>query len=258
MSPKLDLDAELDRLYAADPDEFVAGRDDLAKALRAEGRGDDAKVVKALRKPSRPAAIVNWLALERGEEMGALAKVAARLRDPKAARDGAKLRKAVADQRDAIEELAAEARKEIERRGAPASALERVEETLRAMASDPEVEEVVSVGRLDREREASTIGFAPGAGVSVPAPRRKQKAAKGKAPKSKAKEGPTKAELKKELTAAKRAAEKADAEVEGARQRLEAAERELNAANSGLRDAKAEAKRAREERRKAQSRVDSA
>ena len=256
MSPKLDLDARLDGLYAADPDEFVAGRDDLAKALRAEKRADDAKAVKALRKPSRPAAIVNWLALERGKEMGALAKVAARLRDPKAARDGAKLRKAVADQRDAIEALAAEARTEIERRGAPASALERVEETLRATASDPEVEEVVRAGRLDREREASTIGFAPAAGVSVPAPRKKPKAAKGKAPK--AKEGPTKAELKKELTAAKRAAEKADEEVEGAQQRLEDAERELNAANSGLRDAKAEAKRAREERRKAQRRVDSA
>lgn len=251
MSPKLDLDSELDRLYAGDPDEFVAGRDGLAKALRADGRGDDAKAVKALRRPSRPAAIVNWLALERGREVVALAKVAKRLRDPKTARDGAKLRKAVAEQRDAIEALAAEARGEMGRRGAPASALERVEETLRAMASDPDVEEVVLAGRLDREREASTIGFAPGAGVSVPAPRKRaKKAAKSKGPK-----GPTKADLRREVSAAKERKKKADAQVDQAVSRLEEAEAELHAANQALRDAKAEAKRAKDGRRGAEKRL---
>jgi hypothetical protein len=257
VSPKPDLDSRVDRLYAADPDEFVAGRDELAKELRADGRSDDAKAVKGLRKPSRPAALVNWLALERAKDVDALAKVAARLRDPKTARDGAKLRKAVAEQRDAVEALVGKAREEAERRGAPAAALERVEETLRAMASDPEVEEVVRAGRLDREREASTIGFAPGAGVSKPAPGKKAKSkpAKGKAAKPK---GPTRAELKKELTAAKRAAGKADAAADRAQARLEEAEAELNAANSGLREAKAEAKRAREEARAAQRRFDAA
>lgn len=260
MSARLDPEAELDRLYAGDPDDFVAGRDELAKALRKAGEGDEAKAVKALRRPTRPAAAVNWLVQERGQELSALSDVAARLRDPDVAADSGKLRETVAEQREAIEALVEEARCELERREASAGAIERVEETLRAAASDPEVEEVVLAGRLDREREASTIGFALGAGAVRPKAKRsskgeRPKSLKGKGAEAEKKSGPTKAELRKQVTAAKRVVEAAEEGVEEARARLEEAESELNAANSGLREAKAEAKRARETLHAAQRRA---
>lgn len=54
-----DLDQARARLYAEPLADFVASRDTLVKALRADGRADDAKAVKALRKPSRPAWILD-------------------------------------------------------------------------------------------------------------------------------------------------------------------------------------------------------
>lgn len=54
-----DVDQARARLYAAPLADFVAARDALVQALKGEGRADDAKAVKALRKPSRPAWILD-------------------------------------------------------------------------------------------------------------------------------------------------------------------------------------------------------
>ncbi|HEY8545575.1 MAG TPA: hypothetical protein VIL36_11030 [Acidimicrobiales bacterium] len=54
-----DLDHARARLYAEPLTGFVAARDALVRALRGAGRADDAKAVKALRKPSRVAWILD-------------------------------------------------------------------------------------------------------------------------------------------------------------------------------------------------------
>jgi len=54
-----DVEQARARLYAEPLSDFVAARDGLVKALRGAGRADDAKAVKALRKPSRPAWILD-------------------------------------------------------------------------------------------------------------------------------------------------------------------------------------------------------
>jgi len=46
------LEERLDELYALPLDEFTAARNELAKALRAEGKREEADAVKALAKPS--------------------------------------------------------------------------------------------------------------------------------------------------------------------------------------------------------------
>lgn len=63
MSPELDLEAELDRLYAAPPGDFVGLRGDLAKQARLAGQREAAAQIKARRKPSPTAWAVNCLAL---------------------------------------------------------------------------------------------------------------------------------------------------------------------------------------------------
>ncbi|HXS45756.1 MAG TPA: hypothetical protein VN751_14105, partial [Solirubrobacteraceae bacterium] len=52
-------DDAVDRLYGLAPGEFVPERDALAKALRADGRRDEAAAVKALAKPTVAAWAVN-------------------------------------------------------------------------------------------------------------------------------------------------------------------------------------------------------
>ena len=59
-------DAELDALYTAPLDQFVARRDALAKRLKEAGAADESRRVKSLRKPSVVAWAINRLHLEHG------------------------------------------------------------------------------------------------------------------------------------------------------------------------------------------------
>lgn len=258
MAAEVDLERELDRLYGDPPDGFVAERNDLAKRLKAGDRSDDAAAVKKLKKPTRPAALVNWLSREREKQVRALAKVAERMRDPKLS-DGKKLRAAVADERKAIEDLLAAAAEELGERGGPAATLDRVAETLRAMASDPDVERLVLERRLEREQEASTIGFAPEGGVSSP-PAKPSRATREKAvaEKQAKPKGPDLKKLRRDRQDAEKAARAAEGAIADGEARAEAAEAELKAARAAVREAKAEAKRARTEARKLERRLQAA
>jgi len=59
--------ADVERLYGLDLDEFIPARDATARRLRSDGRREQADHVKALRKPSNPAWIVNRLARARSQ-----------------------------------------------------------------------------------------------------------------------------------------------------------------------------------------------
>ena len=92
MSPTKDgaggLETELDALYIAPLDQFVARRDALAKSLKEAGDADESRRVKALRKPSVVAWAINRLHLERDgltEIAGASEALRAALRDPRSA-----------------------------------------------------------------------------------------------------------------------------------------------------------------------------
>jgi hypothetical protein len=66
-----DLDQRIDALFAGAPGEFTAGRDALAKELRAAGEQDEAARVRQLRRPTKIAAELNRLARGEPGAMGA-------------------------------------------------------------------------------------------------------------------------------------------------------------------------------------------
>jgi hypothetical protein len=78
-SPMDDLDSRLDALFAGPPGEFTAGRDALARQLRADGQAEDADRVRALRRPSRLAAEINHLVRDDPARIAALLAAEAEL-----------------------------------------------------------------------------------------------------------------------------------------------------------------------------------
>ena len=72
--------ADVDELFTVAPEEFVARRNALAKALRAGGHKDEAAAVAALRRPSPSDWALNVVAHRHPDEVGALIDAAAELR----------------------------------------------------------------------------------------------------------------------------------------------------------------------------------
>ena len=155
MAGDSNLEAEIDALYAGAPEDFVKARGELAKRLTKEKRKDEAAEVKKLRKPTAAAALVNQLSRDNPKQMKALAAAGEKLRDSGTVSDQKKLRAAVVKEREAVKALMDSATAI----GGSSATLERVGETLRAVVGDPELAELVLAGRLEGEREASTIGF---------------------------------------------------------------------------------------------------
>lgn len=159
----MDLDADIDRLFGLDPDDFVAERDALAKRLRAEKRRDDAAEVKALRRPTVVAWAVNQLARRRRDAIEELLARGETLRGAQESAlrgDAGPLREATAERRRSVERLRKAAAALLEERGSPPSdaSLDQVSATLEAATVDPEAARVVRAGRLSKELPAPS-GF---------------------------------------------------------------------------------------------------
>ena len=136
----LDLEQELDRLYALPLAEFVGARNELAKRLRTGGDRQAADTVKALAKPSVTAWAVNALFHNErrrfDELLGAAAAVRAAL-----AGEGDR-RQAEAARRKALRELLGAAAKILSDTGRAATPTNRQ--------------------RISQQNKSSTIGFGQG------------------------------------------------------------------------------------------------
>jgi hypothetical protein len=250
---------DIDDLYGAPLDRFVPERTELAKALRKEGRRDEATEVAALRKPSVAAWAVNQLIRTQGRSVqdlfdagdalrGAHERVASGQGDAQA------LRKATQDERAAVEALVQAARGLLTSDGHELSpaVIDRVSETLSAAALDPEARSRVSEGRLERELRHVGLGFlgdiaaAPAATPKgkAPAPKRKQDQDR----KAKARER-ERAQARKDARAtekdARRELERATRAAETAQERRDKAASALEDADQALADAQAQAEAAR-------------
>jgi hypothetical protein len=172
-------DSRLDELYREHPDEFVSGRNQLAKDLRAAGDRDEAERVKKLRRPSAAAWLLNRAALTSPAHLEEFAAASRALEEAQRraieGRDkGAEeWRAAAAGERDAIAAVLDLAARLARDAGHPATerALELAGDTLRAATADPELRERVLSGRLERERSGATLGAPAG-----PPPRTDRKA----------------------------------------------------------------------------------
>jgi hypothetical protein len=165
---------DLRDLYGQPLERFIPERNALAKELRRAGRRDEAASIAALRKPSVAAWAVNQLVRTQSRQVAALFKAGDALQRAHsqllAGRgNGDALRKAVARERDAVDELAEKARGLLSSEGheLTPTTLERVSDTLHAAALDADARAQVKDGCL--HRELRHVGLGASGGVSEPA-----------------------------------------------------------------------------------------
>lgn len=269
----------VDALYGLPLDEFTPARDALAKELRAAGQREPATWVKALRKPSAAAWLVNQLARTQKSEAKAVLDGSEALRGAQervlaGKGDRQELGAAAEAHAAAMRALLAKAPGLLDRDGhAPSDAtLERAAETLRAIPLDEEARAGFALGRLTRERRASGLGFAIGGEEAATAerPARKSGAPTGGKKAGAGKKAETDATRRAE--AAKKAREEARVAVTEAKSRareqakqvaelernLRQAEREAEGAQRRLDKAIRELDRARERKSEIEARLEEA
>jgi hypothetical protein len=162
--PKGVPEKKLDELFHGPLEEFTSSRNELAKSLRSDGNAEAADWVKGLHKPSRAAWLANQLAVRKPKDVAGLLKVGKQLRAAQedmlsGSADRTKLREAGSAEQKAVDSLLETAEAIGREHGVGSQILTRVEETLRAASSDPEVAEAIEKGRLVREQRASGIGM---------------------------------------------------------------------------------------------------
>jgi hypothetical protein len=152
--------AELDALYEASPEKFVAERNALVQKLRQQGANDQAKAIASLSKPTLVTWATNQVARREREKVQELLEAADRVRlaQTRALSGGSpgaqELRDASREQRTLISELMRSASAILEDAGhqPSASVLGRIETTLQsaALSTGPE-RELLANGRLSGE-----------------------------------------------------------------------------------------------------------
>ncbi len=219
----------LEDLYAEPLADFTNRRNALAKELRDAGDREAADDVKALRKPSLPAWAIN-------QGVRADRKAAAKLLDAGDALRGAHeqalggdaddLRVAMAKEADAVEAMTMAAVRAGEPEKLAGGMLDRVRDTLRAVAGDEELRGEFEAGCVTRDRKPVGLGgMALGDATGGSSSKRRRKA--------KRPSGPTAAQRRK-----------ADAKVTKARKALDARRRDVAAATEKSERARRAAKEA--------------
>lgn len=230
----MDLDEVADELYGLEPGDFVPRRDERVSDLRRAGERDLATAVKALRRPTAAASVVNRLARQRPDEVGRLVELGARMRDAQASLAGDELRALGRQRQQLVVALGREAARLAAESGHPVSdAVEReVESTLDAALADPAAGAAVLTGRLLRalehrglevDLEGALAGSRPAAEGSPASTRREPGPGRGKAGKARGPED----EEREQAEARRRALEAAEAEEQAARGRLQRAQAKL-------------------------------
>lgn len=146
----------MDELYALDPNDFVAARNDLAKRLRKEGDKAQAAEVARLRRPTPAAWAVNQLVRQHRSDVEELVRLGEALRDAQdralAGDPPADLRQTGRARRDAVARLGELAdRLLVERGGSPGAHAGEVAATLEAASLDAEAGAAVLEGGLATE-----------------------------------------------------------------------------------------------------------
>ncbi|HEV7963507.1 MAG TPA: hypothetical protein VGP57_13290 [Actinoplanes sp.] len=209
-------------LYEAPPDGFVAARAAAIADARKSGDKDAAKRYAALRKPTVAAWLVNLLALRRPELIDDLVELSTALREAQRGLQGGQLRELSNQRRQVVSALVAAARKLAVEEDPGLSAgklpLAEVEATLTAALAEPEVAEQVRSGRL--VRAATYAGFG-----EVPRPRLRLVTADE--PADEADEEPVEEEEEEEADEQPRIGARERAAVERRRRELAERKREL-------------------------------
>ena len=166
-------------LYAGHPADFVARRDELVRAARADGDRELATQIAALRKPTVGAWLANLLQREHRDQLEQLVELGAALREAQDVLDPEQLRALGQQRYRVVSALVVLARRTAADLGRPASAAaaEELESTLTAALADPDAAAALLSGRLTHGLAYAGLGFddsspPPGsADRAAPAPR---------------------------------------------------------------------------------------
>jgi hypothetical protein len=235
-------------LYGLPLDEFTAARDAEAKRLRADGDAEGAKETKALRKPSRAAWAINQAVRAEPGARKDLIDAGERLTRAQDAAlagksgGGEDLRAAIAAQGEAVERLTDAAGREL--RTARGPQIDRVRETLRAVAGDADLRGELESGTVTRDHEAAGFGGAAPDAVTKPRGRTKPSRARG-----------DESRRRRQLETA---VKKAHHSLDLATKRLGEAERRRDRARTALDDAKQAVKDAEREHRESEAELERA
>jgi hypothetical protein len=150
------LDEISDRLYALAPEEFTAARDAAAKQAKANGDTELATQVKALRKPSVGAWLVNLLATGEADLLEQLLSLGPALAEAQARGHGDELRQLSAQRRELVGAVTSRA-VELSGRSTTAAVRDEVSSTLEAALADAPSADAVRSGTL--VRALSYAGF---------------------------------------------------------------------------------------------------
>ena len=225
---------QLDQLFQSPLEEFTQTRNELAKSLRSDGKGEAADWVKGLTKPSRAAWLVNQLAVRKSDEISDLLGTGRVLQAAQeemlaGSPDRDKLREAARREQQIVDSLLRTAEAIGREHGVSAQILTRVGETLQAASSDPEVAMAIAAGRLTKEQRAASIGLVGPATAAKP---------KGKGARAKDREArqrrdrqqtaKRRKEAERKLATAERKLEREQAKLEKARGAVDDAERRVH------------------------------
>jgi hypothetical protein len=248
-------------LYGLPLERFVPERSALAKALRQEGRREQAAEVSALRKPSVAAWAVNQLVRTQGRAIDALYEAGDRLQQAQAGliagrADAQALRESMVRERAAVNELVEKARGLLSSQGHELSptTLERVSETLHAAALDEDARAEVRDGCL--HKELRHVGLGSG-GAPPPASKPTRGRESKPAPRNGARRDAQRLSAARKAEAdARRAAELAGRELETAREHRDRLARSLDEAEAALAAAQERAEQAERAHERAQAALD--
>lgn len=230
----VDLETAATELYTGDLDSFVARRTELVRAARSAGNRPLAAAIAQLRKPTRPAWLVNLYARSSPGELTALLELGAALRTAQEQLSAAELRRLSAERSTVVAAACRHAVSLGEERGYRASEAVRqeVSQTLQAALADPAVAEHVRAGTLTEAHNYG--GFGP---LAIPpaAPAMSVAPADSRSPRPAS-----------DASAEEKATAKAREEQQRAERARAAAEQRLQNAESALNQAADEAEEASE------------
>ena len=137
-------------LYGSDPEGFTERRAALAAQARAAGDRPAAKEIASLRKPTRPAWIINQLVRDDPGAVARLTGLGDDLRAAATALDGAKIRELSQARRRLIDSLIRQALQQAGERSPSAALREDLTATFGAALADPDVAGELAAGTLLR------------------------------------------------------------------------------------------------------------
>ncbi|MFI7413871.1 hypothetical protein ACIBU0_34985 [Streptomyces sp. NPDC049627] len=240
-----EAEAALDELYITPPADFVARREELATAAKADGRVEDARRIRAARRPTLAAWTANLLLRSRPEESRRLLELGPALREAYRTLDASGISELSEQRRRMVSALSRQAAQLARQAGHRLSAAvqQDVESTLRAVLADPEAADQWAGGRLTGALTPPSdfpTGTAPPSGTS-------RKPARPHAPPPSARTRPT-----DELSERRRQRQE---QLDEARKTAEVAERRLHGKRAEQADAEAAVQRARDRHDQAQQQV---